>query len=107
MTTTRQLKLFRMLNPREPIKLSPTQREVLEWVEYSEGVFETWPRIFRARTLRQMMAHKLIEVIGYRPARYRLTPYGRAVRARYARGREVKGRGLLGTEQFFRDSAEE
>jgi hypothetical protein len=102
--TELQLKLFRIPASKR-IKLTPTQREVLAWVEYSGGRFAAWPRRFQARTLRVLMQHRLVQCTGHSPARYVVTPLGRAVRGRHESGRP--GAAPKITSQFLPDTAEE
>src|SRR5262249_31079952 len=80
--TETQLRMFRMRMPKL-IKLSVAQREVLAWVVFSGGNYAKWPRRFQPGTLRSLIDLKLVSIIAYSPARYLITPLGRAVRARY------------------------
>lgn len=99
-----QRNLFRMPAPRR-IELTPIQREVLAWVEFSEGQYTTWPRRFQAGTLRSLMEKQLVKCVSYSPARYLVTPLGRAVRARY--GDKAKAaKPPLVTQVFFKDADE-
>jgi len=85
--------------------LSLTQREVLAWVEYSDGRYTAWPRRFLAATLRSLIDLKLVKCVTLSPARYMLTPLGRAVRSRYAaKGDEPARKPPLVTRMFFRDA---
>jgi hypothetical protein len=82
--TEAQRNLFPLPRPKR-IELTPIQHEVLAWVEYTDGWFTAWPRRFKTATLRMLIELKLVEVIAYGPARYRVTPLGRAVRVRHSR----------------------
>ena len=95
-----QRNLFRMPLSRR-IELTPTQREVLAWVEFSQGRYTAWPRRFQTATLRSLMEKQLVKCVSYSPACYLLTPLGRAVRARY--GEHKTAEPPLVTEIFFQD----
>jgi hypothetical protein len=102
--TDQQRHLFRMPSPRR-IELSPTQREVLAWVEFSDGQYSAWPRRFQPATLRSLIDQKLVKIISYSPGRYMITPLGRAVRSRYAdQAQKPAGKPPLITQMFFRDA---
>jgi hypothetical protein len=103
---TEQRNLFRMPVPRR-IGLSLTQREVLAWVEFSQGQYTAWPRRFQTATLRSLMAKQLVKCVALSPARYLLTPLGRAVRSRYgSQGVESRRKPPLVTQMFFKDADE-
>src|SRR5947209_5893644 len=99
--TEQQRNLFRMPPPRR-IELTMTQREVLAWVEFSQGQYTAWPRRFQTASLRSLMEKQLVKCVSYSPARYLLTPLGRAVRARYGEHKAAKP--PLVTEVFFKDA---
>lgn len=101
--TELQLKLFRMPMPKR-IQLTPVQREVLAWVEFSGGRYTAWPRRFQTRTLRTLMQYRLVECTRHSPACYAVTPFGRAVRARHERR---LGKPPLVTSQYFKDTTAE
>lgn len=104
--TEKQLTLFRLPNTKE-ITLTLTDREVLAWVEYSEGQFAVWPRRFQPKSLRRLMDKGLVKVIALSPARYMLTPLGRAVRSRDNYRKQERRLPIVPpNEQFFQDHAE-
>lgn len=101
-----QRNLFRMPTPRR-IGLTPTQREVLAWVEFSQGQYAVWPRRFQPRSLRTLIEKQLVKCVSHSPARYLLTPLGRAVRSRYGdRMKEPTPKPPLVTQVFFKDGDE-
>jgi hypothetical protein len=103
---TEQRNLFRMSVPRR-IELTPTQREVLAWVEFSQGQYAAWPRRFQTATLRSLMDKRLVKCVALSPAKYLLTPQGRAVRSRYGdRPERSRRKPPLVTQMFFRDADE-
>lgn len=63
-------------------KITPTQRQVLDWVAFNEGRTTSWPIKWARKTLRTLIAKRLVKVTGHSPGRYMLTGFGRAARAR-------------------------
>ncbi len=101
--TDKQLKLFRLPSPTE-IRLTLTDRELLAWVEFSQGQFTAWPRRYQPRTLRRLIEKRLVRVIALSPARYLITPLGQAVRARYSQHEQhERKRPPLVTTRLFLD----
>jgi hypothetical protein len=104
-----QLDLFRL--PRvKKTDLTRVQHEVLAWVEFSQGRVSIWPRRFQTQTLRLLINTGLVKVTALSPARYMLTPLGRAVRSKHGSKSEWTRPGhpsfIPMTERlFFRDSA--
>lgn len=78
-----QPNLFRMPKIKKRIQLSDRQREVLDWVELRGGKFALFPGRLSKVSMRKVLAMGLVERVNERPARYVLTGYGRAVRARH------------------------
>jgi hypothetical protein len=77
-----QLSLFR-LPATKKTDLTRVQHEVLAWVEFSGGRVSVWPRRFQTQTLRLLINIGLVKVTALSPARYVLTPLGRAVRSHH------------------------
>jgi hypothetical protein len=100
--TDQQRNLFRMPLPKR-IELTITQREVLSWLEYSQGQYTVWPRRFQPRMLQKLLGKGLIKIVAYSPARYVLTPLGHAVRSRYADPKKPAREPLV-TSMFFKDT---
>lgn len=74
------------------VPVTPAQLRLLDWLVLRAGAL---PVVFARQVLRALMARALVERIGSAPARYRVTPYGRAVRTgqheRVRRNREAAG----------------
>lgn len=75
------------------IAISPTQREVLDWVAYNEGGAARFPDVLSRQSLRKLIGGKLVKIVGHSPGRYRLTEVGRLARTRHnGRSRESLAR---------------
>ena len=76
--TAVQQSLFVLPAVSKRVRVSPAQLRLLDWLVLGDGVP---PAVLSRTVLRRLLARALVERIGSAPAVYRVTPYGRLVRA--------------------------